>query len=68
MRLVLEHSGAQRGCLLLVEGGELWPFRRRPKSWGRLTQVSLTPALAVSATTLPLSILSYVRRTREPWC
>jgi predicted ATPase/signal transduction histidine kinase/DNA-binding NarL/FixJ family response regulator len=65
MRLVLEHSGAQRGCLLLVEG-EALAIQAQAEIVGAATQVSLMSALAVSATTLPLSILSYVRRTREP--
>ncbi len=65
MRQVLEHSGAQRGFLLLVEG-EALAIQAQAEIVGAATQVSLMPALAVSATTLPLSIISYVRRTLEP--
>jgi hypothetical protein len=64
MRIVLEHAGAQRGLLLLVEGEDL-AIHAHAEIAGEETQVSLAPALLVSAATLPVSILSYVRRTGE---
>ncbi|HEU5098302.1 MAG TPA: GAF domain-containing protein, partial [Roseiflexaceae bacterium] len=64
MRLVLELSGAQRGCLLLVEGQAL-AIQAQAESAGEQIQVNLTPALPVSAATLPLSLITYVRRTEE---
>jgi GAF domain-containing protein len=64
MRLVLEHAGAQRAFLLLVEGEGL-EIHAHAEIAGEETHVSLAPALPVSAATLPMSILDYVRRTGE---
>jgi predicted ATPase/signal transduction histidine kinase/FixJ family two-component response regulator len=64
MRLVLEHSGAQRAFLLLADGGAM-AIQAQAEIVGVATQVILMSSLAASATTLPLSILSYVRRTWE---
>jgi PAS domain S-box-containing protein len=64
LRIVLEQAGAQRGFLLLVEGGALAIYAQA-ETLGAATRVNLVPALPVSAIMLPLSILSYVKRTGE---
>ena len=64
MRIVLEHAGAQRAFLLLVEGERL-ALHAQAESAGEQARVTVALALPVSAATLPLSILSYVRRTGE---
>jgi PAS domain S-box-containing protein len=64
LRIVLEQAGAQRGFLLLVEGDVL-AIHAQAETHGAATRVGLVPALPVSAAMLPLSILSYVRRTGE---
>jgi PAS domain S-box-containing protein len=64
MRIVLEHAGAQRGFLLLIEGESL-AIHAHAEIAGEETRVSVMPALPVPTATLPMSILSYVRRTGE---
>jgi PAS domain S-box-containing protein len=64
LQIVLEQAGAQRGFLLLVEGDAL-TIHAQAEAVGAATRVNLVPALSVSATMLPLSILGYVRRTGE---
>ncbi len=64
MRLVLEHAAAQRGFLLLSEDENL-TIHARAEITGDETQVEILPSLPVSAETLPLSLLNYVRHTGE---
>jgi PAS domain S-box-containing protein len=64
LRIVLQQAGAQRGFLLLVAGDAL-AIHAQAETLGAATQVHLVPALPVSAILLPLSILTYVRRTGE---
>ncbi len=64
MRLALEHAAAQRGFLLLTEGANL-TINARAEITGDETQVEILPALSVSAATLPLSLLNYIRHTGE---
>jgi PAS domain S-box-containing protein len=64
LQIVLEQAGAQRGCLLLVEG-EALAIHAQAETLGATTRVNLVPALPISPTTLPVSILTYVRRTGE---
>jgi PAS domain S-box-containing protein len=64
MRLVLEQSGAQRGYLLLVED-EILVLHAQTEITDEDTRVEIVPALPISAKTLPLSLLNYVKRTRK---
>jgi PAS domain S-box-containing protein len=64
LRIVLEQAGAQRGFLLLVEG-ETLAIHVQAETVGAATRINLVPALPVSSNIMPLSILSYVRRTGE---
>ena len=64
MRLALEQAGAQRGCLLLTEDESL-AIHARAEIAGEEIQVEVVPALPISAATLPLSLLNYVRRAGE---
>jgi PAS domain S-box-containing protein len=64
MRLALEHAGAQRGVLLLPDG-ETLAIHAQAEIAGEEMRVTLTQALPASTNTLPLSLLSYVRRTGE---
>lgn len=64
MRLALEQAAAQRGFLLLAEGEHL-TIHARAEIIGDETQVEIMPALPISAATLPLSLLNYIRRTGE---
>jgi predicted ATPase/signal transduction histidine kinase/DNA-binding NarL/FixJ family response regulator len=65
MRIVLEQAGAQRAFLMLAEGENL-AIHAHAEIVGAETRVNLAPELAVSPITLPIAILSYVRRTQEP--
>jgi PAS domain S-box-containing protein len=64
LRLTLQSAGAQRGFLLLAEGEQL-TIQAQAELAGEEIRVTVAPELQVSATTLPLSILSYVKRTGE---
>jgi PAS domain S-box-containing protein len=64
LRIVLEQAGAQRAFLLLADG-ETLTIHAQAEIAGAATRVTLMPALPISATTLPIAILSYVRRTGE---
>ncbi len=67
MRIVLESAGARRGYLLLAEEEDLF-IRAYAEVRGTKTSVEVTPVTPptmASAALLPLSILTYVRRTQE---
>ena len=64
MRVVLENAGARRGSLLLAEEEDLF-IRARAEVRGTETIVEVTPPTVASAASLPLSILTFVKRTRE---
>jgi PAS domain S-box-containing protein len=64
MVIAVEHAGAERGLLILPRGDRLWV--EAEATTGRKTiEVSLRQAL-VDPSDLPLSILQYAIRTREP--
>jgi PAS domain S-box-containing protein len=64
MVIAVEHAGAERGLLILPRGDQLWV--EAEAATGRKTvEVSLRQAL-VAPSELPLSILQYVVRTKEP--
>jgi PAS domain S-box-containing protein len=69
MRIVLESAGAQTGCLLLARGDEL-ALAAEASVEQQTVQVRrpAAPALlpAVLPTHLPLTLIQYVRRSREP--
>lgn len=58
MRSTLEHSGAERGALILFE-----PAGDRVAAWAAGDRISLSPSPRPE---LPEGILNYVRRTHEP--
>jgi PAS domain S-box-containing protein len=64
MVIAVEHAGAERGLLILPRGDQLWV--EAEATTGRKTiEVTLRQAL-VDASELPLTILQYAIRTREP--
>jgi len=64
MVIAVEHAGAERGLLILPRGDQLWV--EAEATTGRKTiEVSLRQAL-VAPSDLPLTILQYAIRTREP--
>jgi PAS domain S-box-containing protein len=63
-RIVLENAGARQGYLLLVEAEDLF-VRAHAKVRGAETGVEVMQPTVASSAILPLSILSYVKRTRE---
>lgn len=63
MRIVLENAGAQKGCLILVHGDRL-SIAAAARVEGREIEV-VQPGPSRLDTALPLSVLNYVRRTRE---
>jgi PAS domain S-box-containing protein len=64
MVIAIEHAGAERGLLILPRGDQLWV--EAEATTGRNTvEVNLRQALA-TASELPLTILQYAIRTREP--
>jgi predicted ATPase/signal transduction histidine kinase/GAF domain-containing protein len=63
MRIVIEHAGAERGCLILLRNGEPQMAAKASIASG---DVAVTHrASPVSADDLPESALQYVIRTRE---
>jgi PAS domain S-box-containing protein len=64
MLLVLESAGAQTGNLLLVQGDEL-ALAAEARVEQQATRVHRHVEQPLSLTSLPLSILQYVRRSRE---
>ncbi|AUX45097.1 protein kinase [Sorangium cellulosum] len=68
LRVVLEHAGAQQGCLLDAARGAV-TIRARARIEGGKAFAEALPDEArapASASVLPLSIVNYVARTREP--
>jgi PAS domain S-box-containing protein len=65
MLLVLESAGTQTGNLLLVQHDEL-ALVAEARVEQQATQVRRHVGQPLSLTSLPLSILQYVRRSREP--
>lgn len=63
MRLALENAGAERGRLLLVLDGK---WRLVAQGAGQRLEVGLAVPLDDLGETLPVSLISYVIRTREP--
>ncbi len=63
MRIALESAGAQRGCLVLTRGEEL-AIEAEATVEGRDIQVR-RPVQSQFSSVLPLSMINYVRRTRE---
>ncbi|WP_448603902.1 SpoIIE family protein phosphatase [Thermoleptolyngbya sp.] len=62
LKLAIENAGAQKGCLLLLQGDEL-----RIEAEGQLEEEELVQVQSRSPDeqTLPLSLIYYVQRTRE---
>ena len=65
MHLVLENAGAQAGCLLLTQSDEL-ALVAEARVEQQAVQVRQHAGQALSQVQLPLSMLHYVRRSREP--
>jgi PAS domain S-box-containing protein len=63
LRIAIEHAGAERGLLILFEGGEPRIEAEATTGRGRV-EVTLRQA-AVASAELPQSVLRYVIRTRE---
>ena len=63
MKIVLENGGAQRGCLLLVRGDDL-SSAARARVEGEEIKVLQEVSVPLPSV-LPLSIINYVRRTRQ---
>jgi PAS domain S-box-containing protein len=64
MEIAVEHAGAERGVLIVLRGDRFWV--EAEATTGRKTvDVNLRQAL-VAPSELPLSILQYVVRAREP--
>ena len=64
VRAVIESAGADRGMLLIERGGRLWVEATMVVDPERLT--AGPSVLAEETEDLPLSVVEYVRRTREP--
>ncbi|MDC0749074.1 AAA family ATPase [Polyangium mundeleinium] len=64
VRAVIESAGADRGMLLIERGGRLWVEAMMVVDPERLT--AGPSVLAEETEELPLSVVEYVRRTREP--
>jgi PAS domain S-box-containing protein len=64
MVIAVEHAGAERGLLILPRGDRLW-VEAEATTGRKAIEVSLRPAL-VDPSELPLTILQYAIRTREP--
>ncbi|WP_437739288.1 AAA family ATPase [Sorangium sp. So ce1504] len=61
LRIVVEHAGAEEGCVLLVRDEHLWTAAiETPGGEARLLDAGEAAAAA-----LPRSVLNYVRRSRE---
>ncbi|WP_437791704.1 AAA family ATPase [Sorangium sp. So ce693] len=61
LRTMVEHAGAERGCVLLVRGERLWSAAiEAPGGAVRMRDAGEAPSAA-----LPQSILNYVRRSHE---
>ena len=65
MHLVLENAGAQAGCLLLTRGDEL-ALVAEAQVEQQAVQVRRHAGQPLSQARLPLAMLQYVRRSREP--
>ena len=65
MRIVLENAGAQSGCLLLAQGDEPLTLAAEAKVEQQTVQVQRHAVPTPPATSLPLAVLQYVRRSRE---
>lgn len=63
MKTVLESAGARRGCLIMLRGGVL-SIEAEARVEGNEIKV-MHPVQAVLESALPVSMLNYVRRTRE---
>ena len=69
LRIAVEQAGARRGVLLLTEG-KAWVIRAMAETESNQIQVTILHAPfdlteAADSSQLPLSVLNYVRRTRE---
>jgi len=64
LRIALEQAGAQRGLLLLCDGGELAVQARAETAAGAI-RVTVGPVPVATAELLPLSMLNQVRRSRS---
>ncbi|MBK9266138.1 MAG: GAF domain-containing protein [Polyangiaceae bacterium] len=64
VRAVIESAGADRGMLLIDRGGRLWVDVTMQVDPERIE--TETSVLAEEYEELPLSVVEYVRRTREP--
>ena len=65
MRVMLESAGAQTGCLLLTRHEELL-LAADADVEQQIVRVRQHPGHTPSETSLPMAILNYVRRSREP--
>jgi predicted ATPase/GAF domain-containing protein/anti-anti-sigma regulatory factor len=64
VKAVIESAGADRGMLLIDRGGRLWVDVMMLVDPEKIE--TETSVLAEECETLPLSVVEYVRRTREP--
>ena len=65
IRILVEHSGAQRCCLLMMRGEELAVSVDARVGDHQLEVRICDPAVAPSATMLPVSLVQFVKRARE---
>lgn len=64
IRLALEQAGAQRGCLVLVDGEQLSVSARAETENGR-TRVDVFPVAPATSEALPMTVINYVARSGE---
>jgi serine phosphatase RsbU (regulator of sigma subunit) len=65
MRIVIEQAGAERGYLLLLHDDELWVEGAAGSEPASFERFLLETAAPLPGAALPLSVIGYVRRTRE---
>jgi PAS domain S-box-containing protein len=65
LQIMLQQAGGQRGVLILVRDGEL-AVQAEATTHGKEIRVQSLHGVPASTATLPMSILHYVARTREP--
>ncbi len=65
LKLMCEQAGAQKGCLLLTQDGGLSLHAQASTGENGLQVHLFRPAVAPSATQLPVSLVHYAHRTRE---
>ncbi|QSQ19110.1 AAA family ATPase [Pyxidicoccus parkwayensis] len=66
LQVVLEQCGARKGALLIARGGELTLEAEAAFDEQGVTTKLLPSVPAASSSRVPMSLIQYVRRTREP--